>query len=258
MLIDRISDPDHLPPLRVVRSGIASGHRLRGAVIALGNFDGFHRGHRHLIARAQQIGAGQRPVAVMSVEPHPRAFFGKGALARLALPGQKHSMARMLGLDFIYEPPFDHAFAALTPAEFVQGILSEGLGVRQIVVGADFRFGAGRVGDVALLAQLAAPLGIAVTTVPLLGDHSSTGIREALSAGDIPRAARGLGRYWEAVVERDAQGVRLAPALVRPPAGQYVVADPVTGTTHQMDLSAEGALSGLPTGLDRVLLLRRA
>lgn len=206
MLIDRIIDPDHLPPLCLVQGAIASGHPLRGAVIALGNFDGFHRGHRHLITRAQQIAAGRHPVAVMSVEPHPRAFFDTPGMGRLALPAQKHLQGRMLGLDYIYEPRFDQGFAALSPAAFVEDVLHARLGVRHLVVGQDFRFGAGRRGDIRMLATLAAGFGIGVEAVRLIGDFSSTGIRTALAKGEIRSAAQALGRFWEAALTDTAAG----------------------------------------------------
>jgi riboflavin kinase/FMN adenylyltransferase len=258
MFADRISDPDHLPPLRLVRDGIAPGHRLRGAVIALGNFDGFHRGHRHLIATAQQLAAGRHPVAIMSVEPHPRQVFGPpGGLARLALPGQKHVMGRILGLDYIYEPLFDRAFAGLTPEAFVGTVLHERLGIAQVVTGADFRFGAGRRGDVAMLAALCAPLGIGVQTVPLRGGWSSTSIRAALAAGDVRTAGRDLGRYWEAATQACGRGLRLAEGLVRLPPGHYALADPGRGTSHEAMLDAEGIFAGLDAPPGRMLVLDR-
>ena len=255
MFIDRISDPDHLPPLRLVRESIAEGHRLRGAVIALGNFDGFHRGHRHLIARAQQIAAGRRPVAVMSVEPHPRQFFGVPGMQRIALPAQKHVFGRILGLDYIFEPTFDRAFAGQSPEDFVEGVLHRSLGVSHIVAGRDFRFGAGRCGDVAMLARLAAPFGISVEGVPLLEDFSSSLIRAALVNGDLRSVGRALGRFWEAAVTCTPDGVHVADEVVRPAPGHYAVADAVRGTTCNVRLDGDGRLHGLPNTIDRLLFL---
>lgn len=258
MFIDRISDPDHLPPLRLVRDAIAEGHRLRGAVIALGNFDGFHRGHRHLIAQAQQIAAGRKPVAVMSVEPHPRQFFGVPGMKRIALPAQKHVFGRILGLDYIFEPTFDRAFAGQSPEEFVEGVLHRSLGVTHIVAGADFRFGAGRRGDVELLERLAAPFGIQVEGVSLLEDYSSSAIRAALADGDLRSAGKALGRFWEAAVSSEPDEVRLADQVVRPPAGHYTVADPIRASTCEVRLDGQGRLHGLAEKLERVVFLDAA
>lgn len=255
MFIDRISDPDHLPPLRLVRDAIADGHRLRGAVIALGNFDGFHRGHRHLIARAQQIAAGRKPVAVMSVEPHPRQFFSVPGMQRIALPAQKHVFGRILGLDYIFEPTFDRAFAGQTPEEFVEGVLHRSLGVSHIVAGADFRFGAGRRGDVDLLSRLAAPFGIEVEGIALLEDYSSSAIRTALADGDLRSAGRALGRFWEAAVTWQDAEVRLADQVVRPAPGHYAVADPLRGITFEVRLDGEGRVHGLADRLERIVFL---
>jgi len=255
VFIDRISDPDHLPPLRLVRDAIAEGHHLRGAVIALGNFDGFHRGHRHLIGRAQQIAAGRRPVAVMSVEPHPRQFFGVPGMQRIALPAQKHVFGRILGLDYIFEPSFDRAFAGQSPEEFVAGILHRSLGVSHVVTGADFRFGAGRRGDVETLERLAAPLGIRVEAVSLLEDYSSSSIRAALADGDLRSAGRALGRFWEAAVTCEADEVRLADQVVRPTPGSYTVADPIQGNTFEVRVDGSGRLRGLAATLERVVFL---
>lgn len=206
---------------KIVRDGLSHGATLRGAVIVLGNFDGFHLGHQLLIRCAHGLAQGRRPVAVMSVEPHPRQVFSPAAAPfRLALPAQKHGIAAGLGLDFIYEPRFDPAFAALTPTEFVAGILAGRLGVRHVVVGADFRFGAGRAGTTETLAELCPAVGIGVTVLPLQAGYSSTAARGAILRGSMTEAGRILGRPWQAALT--PQG-RIAPEQICPPPGSYLV-----------------------------------
>ncbi|WP_421850998.1 hypothetical protein [Oricola sp.] len=245
-----------LPPVRIVRRRISPDSRLRGGVIALGNFDGFHRGHRLLVARAQAAARGRRPVGVMSVEPHPREFFApQGTMKRIALPAQKHAIAWRLGLDFIFEPRFDRAFAAITPEAFVADVLHDDLGVSHIVTGADFRFGAGRSGGVDDLARLAARHGMTTEAVAHFGSFSSTGVREALAKGDLRGASHSLGRYWSATICEPVTHPALAPGLVRPPPGRYELADPITGRGFVAGLDGEGRiLAGEPCPPEAVFL----
>ncbi|TCQ79712.1 riboflavin kinase/FMN adenylyltransferase [Ochrobactrum sp. BH3] len=230
-------------PIQVVRDGILTGTDLARGVIALGNFDGFHLGHQFLIRRAQQIAGKAYPVAIMSVEPHPRQFFNPDTvIERLALPEQKHRVAEMLGLDYIFEPTFDREFAALTPQAFVIDILHKKLDVSHIVVGENFRFGAGRKGDCAALVELAQSVGICVDIVPLQSEYSSTRVREALVAGDVSVAHQCLGRAWAAeIVWRDGS-FRLAEGLVRPKEGQYVLGQVPYGHNFIVHLAGDGRI----------------
>ena len=238
------------PPARsgsrpvIVRQSLPAGHRLRGGVLVLGNFDGFHRGHRALVAMARRIACG-RPVAVMSCEPHPRAFFGaQDGAFRLASPDSKQRLLGGEGVDFIFSPRFDAGFAGLSPADFAGEVLAGALGVSAVVAGADFRFGRGRAGDMAMLAELGQRRGFAVLAAPEVaagGERiSSTRIRAALRGGDLALAERLLGAPWLVEVLRGTDGrLHLHPALCRPRAG-LCLATPETGAPVRAEITAEG------------------
>lgn len=171
----------------------------RGAAVALGNFDGVHLGHQAVLALAHAAAAElAAPFGVVTFEPHPRSVFAPGAPAfRLMTADARAHRFERLGVEVLYELPFDAALAALSPEAFVREVLAEGLGVRHVSVGADFRFGHGRAGDAVLLERLGPTSGFGVTIVPLvcdaLGDYSSTAIRKALTDGRPEEAARILG-----------------------------------------------------------------
>lgn len=246
MIIERVSalSPAVVKPVEIVRTGILTDTGLAGAVIALGNFDGFHLGHQFLIKKAHQIASGNCPVAIMSVEPHPRQFFNPDTLLeRLALPTQKYQTAQMLGLDYIFEPAFDRSFASLTPQAFVIDILHGKLDVSHIIVGENFRFGAARKGDCTALVELAGSVGIGVDIIPLQKEFSSTRVREALIAGDVRLAQQCLSRAWHAdVIWRDGD-YRLAEGLIRPREGHYVLGDPSDGRVFVAHLTKYGRIT---------------
>lgn len=215
-----------LPPLpRVVRDALPAGDALRGGVLVLGNFDGFHLGHRALVRQARRM-AGGAAVAVMSCEPHPRAFFGGDERFRLATPDSRQWLLAEEGVDYLYSPRFDAAFAGLSPESFAEQVLAGALGVGAVVAGADFRFGRGRKGDMAILAGLGARFGFRTCVADRVtcdgARISSTRIREALREGDLRGAERLLGAPWLVEVLRapDA-GLQLHPLLCRPKAGTY-------------------------------------
>jgi riboflavin kinase / FMN adenylyltransferase len=195
----------------------------RGAAVAMGNFDGVHLGHQSVLALAHaaaaRLGA---PFGVVTFEPHPRSFFapGKAPFRLMTAVTRAHRLAR-LGVERLYELPFDSALAGLTPEEFAVEMLGDGLGVRHVVVGADFRFGKGRAGDAALLAELGRRLGFGVTVAPLVSDgradYSSTAIREALVAGQPGEAARILG-HWHRIDGRVEHGEKRGRELGFPTA----------------------------------------
>jgi riboflavin kinase/FMN adenylyltransferase len=171
----------------------------RGASVAMGNFDGVHLGHQSVLALAHAAAAElDTPFGVVTFEPHPRAFFApSGPPFRLMTADARAHRLEKLGVELLYELPFDAALAGLSPETFARDVLSEGLGVRHVVVGADFRFGKGRAGDAATLEALGRALGFGVTAAPLVADHhgdySSTATRAALSEGRPEEAARILG-----------------------------------------------------------------
>ena len=185
----------------------------RGAVVALGNFDGVHRGHAHLL----RTGHGARPdapLAVLTFEPHPREIFRPDDPPfRLTLPAERAAALAALGVSALYELPFDRSFSAMTAEAFVSDVLHAGIGARHLVCGPDFAFGHRRGGDAAFLAARAEALGIGLTVVPPLmdaaGQISSSRIRRALQDGYPERATAMLGRPWAIrgiVAHGDARG----------------------------------------------------
>ncbi|MGA1269380.1 MAG: bifunctional riboflavin kinase/FAD synthetase [Gemmobacter sp.] len=173
----------------------------RGASAAMGNFDGVHLGHRHVLDLARRPGA---PLGVVTFEPHPREVFAPDAPPfRLTDSASRARHLAALGVGHLYELPFDRALAGLSPADFVAEVLDRGLGLRHVVVGADFRFGRGRAGGAEDLRALSAARGIGTTIAELVADAdagarvSSSAIRAALAEGRPADAARMLGRWHE-------------------------------------------------------------
>ena len=173
----------------------------RGAAIALGNFDGVHRGHQAVIAAAREAAdaLGAR-LGVAVFEPHPRRYFQPDAAPfRLQTPRQRAHALAELGVQEVFEIGFDAALAQSTDREFVERVLKDLLGARHVAIGADFRFGRGRMGDAESLKRLGAELGFGVTAVAPVGGEaklSSSRVREAIAAGDMAAAADLLGRPW--------------------------------------------------------------
>jgi riboflavin kinase/FMN adenylyltransferase len=170
--------------------------------VTIGNFDGIHLGHQAMLARltAQASLLGAKP-AVLTFEPHPREIFTPdSAPTRLTSLREKLEILRSLGVAHVHVCRFSKPFAALSADEFVQQILVQGLRARYVLVGDDFRFGAKRVGDFALLQQLGQVHGFtaeALHTIEAAGQRaSSTAVREALAAGEMPLAAQLLGRPY--------------------------------------------------------------
>jgi len=218
--------------MKIVRGLDAVSGTDRGSHAAIGNFDGVHCGHRAIIASA--VAAATRMsgrVSVVTFEPHPRMFFGRDAgFFRLTLPPRKERLLRALGVDLLFEIPFDAVLAAMSARAFVEDVLIGRLGLHTAVTGADFRFGRGRSGDAELLRSLAAVGGCKVTVAPMAGAggavYSSSAIRAALAAGNPGEAARQLGDWHriEGAVETGAgEGRRLgmptANIAVRPGPG---------------------------------------
>jgi riboflavin kinase/FMN adenylyltransferase len=172
----------------------------RGATIALGNFDGVHLGHAHLL-RAAHAGRPDAPRAVLTFEPHPRAFFRPDDPPfRLTLAAERREALAALGVTLLYELAFDAALSRMSAADFVTTILHQGLGAAHLACGPDFAFGHRRGGDVAFLAARAEALGMGFTAVTPFADArgplSSTRIRRALQDGYPEWAAAELGRPW--------------------------------------------------------------
>ena len=174
----------------------------RPNAVTIGNFDGVHRGHQAMLARltARAASVGAAP-AVLTFEPHPREIFTpESAPTRLTSLREKLEILRALGVAHVHVCRFTRPFAALPAEDFVRRILVDGLQARYVLVGDDFRFGAKRAGNFALLRQLGEKYGFeaeSLHTVEAAGQRaSSTAVRDALAAGDMATAAQMLGRPY--------------------------------------------------------------
>jgi riboflavin kinase / FMN adenylyltransferase len=186
---------------------------LKPTVAALGNFDGIHLGHRHVIQPVLTHLAGRTLACdcervfstVVSFAPHPVEFFSGKSIPTLSPGAEKVLQLEQMGVEQLVLLPFNHALAKLTPAEFVEIVLVRNLQARFISVGEDFRFGCRRSGTAEDLRSIAATYGIEVTLVALetfQGERiSSTAIRKALQSGDLETATRMLGRPYSLVGE---------------------------------------------------------
>ncbi|HID46951.1 MAG TPA: bifunctional riboflavin kinase/FAD synthetase [Chromatiaceae bacterium] len=177
--------------------------RHRGCAATIGNFDGVHLGHQavfnELREKAQQL---ELPSTVVLFEPQPMEFFQPGkAPSRLTRLREKLIHIRSCGIHRVVLLEFNQQLAALTAEEFVQQVLLDGLGIRHLYVGDDFRFGRERMGDFDLLQKIGAAQGFGVQNMDTICHDecriSSTRIREALSDGDFTTAARCLGRPYQ-------------------------------------------------------------
>ena len=204
----------------------------RGAVVAIGNFDGVHRGHQAVIRTTRRIAAeAGRPAGVMAFEPHPRSVFRPSDPPFRLTPFRVR--ARLLqeaGVDLHYVLRFDAGFARTAAEAFVHEILVGAMAVRHVVVGADFCYGHQRRGNVATLRAAADELGFGMTVLTKVGDehggaYASTSVRDRLIEGDMRRATRLLGRPWEIegrVAHGDKRGRTLGYPTANLPLGDYL------------------------------------
>lgn len=175
----------------------------RGCAATIGSFDGIHLGHQAVLTQLAAHGRERRlPVTLITFEPQPREYFmPQEAPPRLTRFREKLEVLQHCGVDRVVCLRFNAYLASLTADEFIQRIMLDGLAVKYLVVGDDFRFGKGRIGDYALLEQAGKTHGFPVVTMPTfnIGNHrvSSTRIRVALNKGDFNSAEALLGRpYW--------------------------------------------------------------
>ena len=231
----------------------------RGASAAIGNFDGVHLGHQAVLDIARAKG----PLGVVTFEPHPRQLFAPDAPDfRLMNAEAKRNRLAKLGVEYLYELPFNSELASLPPAAFAQQVLAQGLGLSHAVVGADFHFGKARAGDAAMLKDLGAEHGFGVTIADLVqgetGEVSSTNIRHALAEGR-PRDAAAMLGHWHRiegeVLHGDARGrdmgfptANMALTGLHPPKlGIYAVfADVLTGP-HKGSYQGAASIGTRPT-----------
>ena len=227
--------------------------QARGASVALGNFDGVHLGHAHVVRHAH-AGRPDAKLAVLTFEPHPRELFRPDDPPfRLTLADERRAALAALGVELLFEIPFDPAFVALTAEEFVRDVLHAGLGATHLACGPDFAFGHRRGGDAAFLAARAEALGMGITVVPPLSDGggpvSSTRIRRLLQDGYPERAAIELGRVPSicgVVAHGDARGRTIGFPTANVPLGRHL--EPARGVYAVRVRLAGGAPgdAGLP------------
>jgi riboflavin kinase / FMN adenylyltransferase len=188
----------------VLRPGEPVASALQGAVVAIGNFDGVHRGHQAVLCEALEKGAELGcGTIVLTFEPHPRSFFKPAEpVFRLTPSPLRAKLLELAGCNGVVECIFDKDFAAQTAQEFVETILVDQLGARHVVTGHDFHFGKGRQGGPAFLASAGDRAGFGVTLVEAFADESgdvvsSSRIRSALAEGDVTLAAGLLGYRFQ-------------------------------------------------------------
>ena len=190
-------------PIQRVPSIEAVPAALAGAVVAVGNFDGVHRGHQAVLGAAMRIASRtQKPLVCLTFEPHPRTVFRPDQpVSRLTPAPMKARLLGALGFDAVIEQPFDKAFASLSPEEFVETVLKRCLTASHVVAGFDFHYGARRAGSPQTLAASGREHGFGATLVPALNGEdgetiSSSRIRPMLMAGDVAGAAKLFGYRW--------------------------------------------------------------
>ena len=221
----------------------------RAAVVAIGNFDGVHRGHQALllasVAKGKEIG---RASGVMVFEPHPREFFQPNEQHfRLTPLNRKLTLFEKIGLKVAFVEPFDAHLAAMTADEFIERVLVAGLGVAHVIIGYDFYFGNKRGGNPELMVDAGKELGFGVTVMSPVAEKgevfSSSGVRLHLAQGDVRGAAHMLGANWR-VSGKVVGGAKRGTGLGYPTAnvpmpkgtvlghGIYAVRAHVDGKTH--------------------------
>ena len=228
--------------MRTLQSYHNLSNEDKGAVIALGNFDGLHRGHQVVIGEAARIaktlGA---PLGVGVFRPHPYRYFKPDAAPfRLMSAALREQIMPSLGVSHLYEIPFNEALREMDDTQFVEQVLHKGLGIKHVVVGEDYGFGKNRCGNVQSLTRLCSTRDIGVTAMAPVGVHEhygkygSTEIRKVLQEGDVFHAAHMLSRPWivDGIVQKGQQRGRTInfptanlefADLVRPKFGVYCV-----------------------------------
>ena len=219
----------------------------RGATVALGNFDGVHRGHAGLL-RAAHAARPDTPLAVLTFEPHPReGFRPEDPPFRLTLSAERADALAAAGVEILYEIPFNHAFSLMPAEDFVTEVLHRGLGARHLAAGEDFAFGFRRGGDTGFLANRAEALGMGLSLIPPVTDTrgplSSSRIRRALQDGYPERATAELGRPWAIrgeVAHGDKRGRTIGFPTANVALGRHL--EPARGVYAVTIRTAEGSV----------------
>ncbi|MGM0563216.1 MAG: bifunctional riboflavin kinase/FAD synthetase [Pseudomonadota bacterium] len=236
------------PHITLIRGAHNLRAEHRGCVATIGNFDGVHRGHQKVIASLQRAAAErQLPTVVISFEPLPREYFApQNTPPRLTRWREKVEFFDQLGVDRFLCLPFNDALAGQAPGDFIQQVLVDGLGVKHLVVGDDFRFGRDRAGDFATLQQAGERFGFdVVDTKTVMEDKariSSTRIRQHLERGELDEAAELLGRSYS-MAGRVAHGDKRGRIMGYPTANIHI---------HRQQTPVSGIfvvrMHGLPEG----------
>lgn len=202
--------------MRIIRDLKLVTRADRGSVAAVGNFDGVHLGHQTVLAEAARIARGLGATfTALTFEPHPRMLFQPDAVPfRLTSSATRTTVLRQLGVETLFELPFDHAFSQISAEDFFSGVMDRALGLRHVVCGYDFVFGHRRRGTPDMLENLGRDAGIGVTCMAAVSErdgavYSSTRVRQCLNEGDPAGAAELLGRPWSftaTVEEGDRRG----------------------------------------------------
>lgn len=191
---------------------------LKNCVVAIGNFDGIHRGHQSVIEQSIDLAKSRnQPTIMLTFEPHPRDVFAPVPfMFRLTDGAAKAALVKALGMDAIVVLPFDHAFATIEPEQFVSRFLVDALKASTVVVGADFHFGRARRGTPDFLKHAGQEAGFEVLQLPLIQSEndaiSSSRIRASLNTSELDLANRLLGYHWQIggeVVLGDKRGLEL-------------------------------------------------
>jgi riboflavin kinase/FMN adenylyltransferase len=219
------------------------------SVVVIGNFDGVHRGHQAVLAQARALAdARAERCVVLTFDPHPFEVLGRGAPPRLTTLATRVSLLCAHGASEVHVEPFTTELAAWSPEVFARSLLATRLGARAVVVGRTFRFGHQRAGDFDALRALGATLGFLAVAADVAGDadgpFSSTRVRDAVTSGEVERAAHVLGRphaLHGTVEHGDARGRTLGFPTANlgqvmemlPPFGVYAVRAQVGGAGEQ-------------------------
>ncbi len=236
--------------MRIIRDTVFIDPTDRGAAAAIGNFDGVHIGHQAVIDLTRTAAkAADAPLGIMTFEPHPRSYFSRDQKPfRLMNAEARANRLAKLGVEKLYEVPFNDTLASLSPRDFAQTIIADQLGLKHIVVGADFCFGKGRAGTVGDLQTFGDEMGFGVTIAPIVAidtaNVSSTAIRQALTDGQ-PRDAAAMLGHWHRiegeVIRGDQRGRDLGyptanmsiTGLHQPKFGVYAVKVDVLDGAHK-------------------------
>ncbi len=213
--------------MRIIRDTAFIDPKDRGAAAAIGNFDGVHIGHQAVIDIARAAAkAANAPLGIMTFEPHPRSYFSNDPTPfRLMNAEAKANRLAKLGVEKLYEIPFNAALASLSPRDFAQTIIADQLGLKHVIVGADFCFGKDRAGTTRDLQQFGKEMGFDVTVTPMIAINtarvSSTAIRAALSDG-CPRDAAAMLGHWHRIEGKVIRGDQRGRELGYPTANMAI------------------------------------